>query len=172
MNIDAARALYPEAKQLADLVSEEWTVSFDRSKGVAEICVRDMATGEITPIAHLLPDCGYDDRVLMGKAPVLVRALVTICERAFEEIRRLRPKENKPKDFAAECAMKCQNDGLFKTYLMQAHQLQDAGDAERIKTRVRSILAIQSMKELNDDPAASARWQNLRGDFDAWRRTR
>lgn len=55
---------------------------------------------------------------------------------------------------------------------MEAHQLQDAGDAERIKTRVRSVLAISSMKELNEDPAAAARWQNLRGDFDAWRRTR
>lgn len=172
MNIDTARKLYPEAKQLAGLASEEWTVSFDQKDGRPEICARDMSTGEIIPIAHLTPDCSYDDRLLMSKAPTLVRALVALCERSFEEIRRLKPKENKPKDFAAECAMKCQNDRLFSVYLMEAHQLQDAADAERIKTRVRSVLGISSMKELNEDPAAAARWHNLRGDFDAWRRTR
>jgi hypothetical protein len=53
---------------------------------------------------------------------------------------------------------------------MEAHQLQDAGDAERVKTRVRSILNVTSMADLNKDPAAAARWQSLRGDFDAWRR--
>lgn len=172
MNLETARKLYPEAKQLAGLVSEEWTESYDTKNSVAQICVRDNATGEVDPIAHVLPSCSFDDRMLMTKAPVLVRALVAICERSFEEIRRLKPKETKAKDFAAECAMKCQTDFLFARYLMEAHQLQDAGDAERIKTRVRSILAISSMKELNEDPTAAARWQKLRGDFDAWRRTR
>lgn len=172
MNIETARALYPEAKQLADLVSEEWTVSYDVSKGRSEVYVRNDQSGEITPIAILLEDCSYDDRRLMEKSPRLLRALVILLERSFAEIRRLQPKQDKPKDYAAECAMKCQVDGLFKQYLMAAHQLMDAGDAERIKTRVRSILAITSMAELNTNPDATARWKQLRGDFDTWRRTR
>lgn len=172
MNIETARALYPEAKQLADLASEEWTESYDTKKSVAQICVQDSLTGEIIPIADLLPSCSFDDRLLMTKAPILIRALVALCERAFAEIRRLQPMQERKKDYAAECAMKCQNDGLFKKYLMEAHQLADAGDAERVKTRVRSILIINSMRELNEVPAAAARWQHLRGDFDAWRRGR
>lgn len=172
LNIETARALYPEAKQLADLASEEWTESYDTTKSVAQICMQDSSTGEIVPIANLLPSCSFDDRLLMTKAPLLLRALLALCDRAFAEIRRLQPDPQKKKDYAAECAMKCHNDGLFKRYLMEAHQLQDAGDAERVKTRVRSILIIRSMRELNEDPAAAARWQHLRGDFDAWRRGR
>jgi hypothetical protein len=170
LNVETARRLYPEAKQLAGLASEEWLESYNLEKQRAEICMRDDQTGEIIPIAELMPSCPYDDRVLMMKSPTLVRALLVLLNQSFAEIRRLQPKADKKKDYAAECAMKCQNDGLFKRYLMEAHQLQDAGDAERVKTRVRSILNVTSMGDLNKDPAAAARWQSLRGDFDAWRR--
>lgn len=172
MDEATARALYPEAKELAGLVSEGWTISFDRKADHPELCMQDLATGEITPIAHLLPDLTYDDRRFLEKAPILLRASLFLLQQAFDEVRRLKQKERKPKDFAAECAIKCHSDGLFKRYLMEAHQLHDASDAERVKTRVRSVLAISSMAELNTDEAAAARWQKLRGDFDTWRRGR
>lgn len=172
MNIEVARALYPEAKELAGLVSEEWLESYNIAESRAEICLRDTLTGEIYPIAQILPTCTFDDRRLMFKAPALLRAVVTICEAAFAEVRRLKPKQNgpDPKDFAAEVSMKCANDQAFRRYLIECHDLKDAGDTERVKSRVRSVLAVSSLKELNDDPAAGARWVSLRSNFKSWLR--
>jgi hypothetical protein len=170
MNLDLARTVLPDAKQLASLASEDWSESYNLKAERAEICIKDNVTGEIVPIAHILPDCPYDDRMLMIRAPLLVRALLVLLKRAFDEIRKLQKQLPPPKNFAAECAIKCQNDFAFRRYLMERHDLKDGRDAERIKTRVRSILAISSMRELNEDPAAAARWQSLRSNFDAWRR--
>ncbi len=172
MNLDAARALYPEAKELTGLISEEWLESYNLDESRAEICLRDTMTGEIYPIAQVLPTCTFDDRRLMLKAPALLRAVVTVCEAAFVEIRRLKPKQKgpDPKDYAAEVSMKCQQDQAFRRYLMECHDLKDASDADRIKTRVRSILAVSSMTELNTDPDAGARWVSLRTNFKSWLR--
>jgi hypothetical protein len=41
-------------------------------------------------------------------------------------------------------------------YLMERHDLRDGGYAKRIKTRGRSLLAIISIREINEDPAAAA----------------
>ena len=67
--------------------------------------------------------------------------------------------------------MKCASDQAFRRFLEERHNL-DTSDLERIKTRVRSILAIQSMKELNTDENARKRWLSLRVEFDTWRRAR
>jgi len=167
MNLAEAKALYPEAKELVGLVSEEWAESYNIAERRAEVCLRDGLTGEIVPIAQLLPECSFDDRRLMFAAPRLLRALVLLLETAFAEIRRLKPKEE-AKDFAAEVSMKCRNDHAFITYLRERHELQDASDSERIKTRVRSILAVKSLGELNTDPQAAERWKALRSDFKTW----
>lgn len=170
MNLEVARSLYPEAKQLAGLVSEEWTVSYDRAEGRAEICVRDTATGEITPIAHLLPDCSYDDRALMGRAPILIRALITLCERAFDEIRRLKPKPKKKFTEANRCAVWCADNGMFRRWLVDATGLHDASDSERIKTHVRFLLRVESLAEIDSSREAAATWAKMRADFETWRK--
>ncbi|MDP9837572.1 hypothetical protein J2T09_002324 [Neorhizobium huautlense] len=172
MNLDVARALYPEAKELTGLISEEWLESYNLGEGRAEICLRDTLTGEVYPIAQVLPTCTFDDRRLMFKAPALLRAVVTVCEAAFVEIRRLKPTQKgpDPKDFAAEVSMKCANDHAFRRYLIECHDLKDAGDTERVKSRVRSVLAVSSLKELNDDRDAGARWVSLRTNFKTWLR--
>lgn len=170
MNIEQAKKLYPEARELAGLISDEWAESYDVTNKRAEICIRDGLTGEIVPIAQILPGCSFDDRRLMFAAPRLLQALVLLLETAFEEIRRLKPAEEQ-KNFAAEVAIKCQTDRAFSKFLTERHQLQDASDSERIKTRVRSVLAVQSLAELNTDPIAGARWKALRSDFKAWLRS-
>lgn len=166
MNLAEARALYPQAKEIAGLISD-WTESYNVDEKRPEICIRDTLTGEIVPIATIMPECSYDDRRLMASAPRLLRATLLLLEAAFAEIRKLKPDEDK-KDFAAEVAMKCRGDRRFSDYLMEHHGLQDPSNSERIKTRVRSILAVQSLGELNEDPAATDRWLKLRGDFKAW----
>ncbi len=172
MNIDQAKTIYREARECVALVSLEWCTFYDVEAGRNDICVRDDLTGHAEPIASLLPECGFEDRRLMTKAPTYLRAAILLAEAAFTRIRVLEAelagrKPPAPKDYAAECAMKC-NDRLFRIYLSECHGV-DATDSERINTRVRSILAIRSRAELNTDPAAKARWRDLKAAFDAWR---
>ncbi|MBB3567255.1 hypothetical protein [Rhizobium sp. BK491] len=176
MNLDQARTYLPEARDLAGLASEQFVESYDTKTSRAEICVVNRMTGEIEPIAYFTPDCSYDDRRLLLKAPELVRALLVIMETAFDKIRSLEPRpprqhggNDKPKDYAAECAMKC-NDRQFRRFLMDRHNVPDVADAERIAVSVRNILRIKSRGELNTDPAAAQRWIEFRGSFEAWKR--
>ncbi|MBZ5760248.1 hypothetical protein LAV84_06765 [Rhizobium sp. VS19-DR104.2] len=131
-------------------------------------------------IATLSADCGYEDREFLLHIYQDIGLLLRLLDEACEVIRRNRSTPQarqarqqaapaKLKDYAAECAMKC-NDMRFRAYLREKHDLETT-DAERINTRVRSILAIGSRAELNTDPAAAARWQSLKGDFEIWSRT-
>lgn len=79
-------------------------------------------------------------------------------------------RARKSKDFAAECAMLC-GQHAFRTFLQDRHGL-DAADRERIDTRVRSILAIQSRAEINTDESARQRWFSLRAEFRQWKEGR
>ncbi|WP_200949905.1 MULTISPECIES: hypothetical protein [unclassified Ensifer] len=172
MNLDYAKAKYHDVCNLLGLSSEEWCESYDMDSGQAEICAKEPMTGEIVPIAHILKACGYDDRRIMTHAPTYLRALVFLLQHAFREIRDLRrqleQRQEKPKDFAAECAMKCA-EPAFKKFLGERHGLQSPLTNDRAATRVRSILAISSRRQLNEDATAAERWKNLRSDFDAWR---
>jgi len=79
-------------------------------------------------------------------------------------------RARKGKDFAAECAMLC-GQHAFRTFLQERHGL-DTADRERIDTRVRSILAIQSRAEINNDESARQRWFSLRAEFKQWKEGR
>jgi hypothetical protein len=80
-----------------------------------------------------------------------------------------RQAQQKPKDYAAECAMKC-TDSAFKIFLEECHGLAKPLTDDRAANKVRFLLKIRSRAELNTDDAAGARWQELRNHFDAWRR--
>ncbi|QRM44011.1 hypothetical protein [Rhizobium sp. BG4] len=132
-------------------------------------------------IVGLLEDCGYTDRDFLVHAHDDVAFLLAMLKRAADKLHSLVPPEDPreierrereaaEKNFAANCAMMCANDRAFRQFLIERHQLQDAGDTERVKTRVRSILAITSMAELNDDENAAKRWKALRSDFKTWLR--
>lgn len=88
---------------------------------------------------------------------------------ALSEIKRLDPPK-KSKDYAAECAMQCSKQA-FRTFLRERHGL-EATDDERINTRVRSILRIQSRADLNTDDSARERWFSLRAEFKNWQEGR
>ncbi|MCA1368103.1 hypothetical protein I6F15_11895 [Bradyrhizobium sp. BRP14] len=87
------------------------------------------------------------------------------------ELRRHAPgqEQQKSKDYAAACAMKCA-EPAFKVFLEECHDLAKPLTDDRVATKVRSILKISSRAELNEDPAASARWKKLRDHYDAWRK--
>lgn len=174
MNLAEAKALLPEIRGVLELASPEWAESYRMENGQSQICGRDPMTGEVYPIATLEKSISPDDRELMRKAPLYVRALLMLRDeaaRAFLAATQDAPKPGPdPKDFAAEASIKCRDDLAFSKYLIERHDLQDASNSERIKTRVRSILAVQSLAELNEDPQAAERWKALRNDFKTWLR--
>ncbi|ASY56443.1 hypothetical protein [Sinorhizobium sp. CCBAU 05631] len=151
-----------------DLASREWGV---RSDGRA-LCLT--AVGDEV-IATIVVGAPFADSEMVLNAPAdliwLLDAYSTLARRYRELRARLdqQQPEQKAKDYAAECAMKC-SEPAFKKFLEERHGLARPLTDERVVTKLRSILNIRSRAELNNDPAAAARWQNLRGDFDAWRR--
>lgn len=162
---------------------EEASTNWQLSGGGLELLAVLVRHTPPAPIAKLLDDCGYTDRDFLMHAHEDIAFLLAMLKRAAEKLRSVIPpddardmerreREAAEKNFAAECAIKCQNDRAFRQFLIERHQLQDAGDTERVKTRVRSILAITSMGELNEDENAAARWQALRSDFKAWMRVK
>ena len=81
---------------------------------------------------------------------------------------RSEPKTNKPKDYAAECAMKCA-DPAFRKFLKEQHGLENSTD-EATATGVRTICEINSRRELNSAPDKAHIWRRLVNDFEAWKR--
>lgn len=173
MTLDEAKVILPDIQQTHGLASERWGESFHIETGRAEICARDR--GIDTPIMHILPACSYDDRLLAINAPRYIKALLLLLSEAFRVIRELKrelaqAQETKSKDYAAECAMKC-NEASFGLFLQERHQLQPPITAESVTTAVKHALKVRSRKELNNNAAAAHRWTDLRSEYDAWRRT-
>jgi hypothetical protein len=68
--------------------------------------------------------------------------------------------------YARACAILC-GKRTFRQFLTSEYGL-DAPDDERVKTKVRFILNIQSRKELDTDEAARERWFSLVRQFEGW----
>lgn len=125
----------------------------------------------LSPVAifTLTDECGYQDRDFHLHAHSDMRFVLDLLRQAFAEIRRLRePAQlDEAKNFAAECAMKC-DDAAFRSFLHEAHGI-DTSDRERIAVQVRNLLQVSSRSKLNSDPKAAERWKSLRASFEAWR---
>lgn len=172
MNLAEAKALLPEIRGVLEFASDEWAVGYDLETGGSQICAREGLAGEVYPIATLLNSIQTDDRELMRKAPIYVRALLVLRDAAVEEVRRLTPKPEMKKVAKTQaniCAIMCANDGAFRKWLMECKDLHDAGDAERIKTHVRFLLNVESIAEIDKNPTAAAAWKKMRDDFNTWR---
>lgn len=171
MKLEQARSLYIEVKSLAPLASAEWSESYNLSTSQAEICIPNRFTGEVEPIAHILPDCPYDDRRMMLRAPIYIAALLTLLEETFKRLRALDPPvQQKPRDknpYAKACAIASGRQD-FRAFLRTCHGL-EATDNERVDTRVRSLLNIQTRTELDTDEHARARWFSLYREFESWK---
>lgn len=73
------------------------------------------------------------------------------------------------KDFAAECAMKCQ-EPAFKAFLEDRHGLERPLTDSKVAQKVRSLCGVTSRAELNDGGRAADAWKQLRGEFADWRK--
>lgn len=170
MNLDEARALYPEIKNLLPLASPEWSESYNLRESIAEISIPNRYSGEVEPIAHILADCPYDDRRLMLKAPLYMNAMWILLQEALKRIPREQPAPQRSKNgiqtYAQACGRMC-GDPDFLRFLAVCEGV-DISDRERVARRVRSMLSVSSRAELDTDDDARARWLGLYERFKAW----
>lgn len=170
MNLDEAKALYPEIKGLLPLASPEWSESYNLHDGIAEICIPNRFNGEVEPIAHILADCPYDDRRMMINAPVYLNAVWLLLQEALKRIPREAAPEaakRKKQTVAQACGRMC-NDADFLRFLAVCHGV-DISDRERVASRVRTMIKIESRAELDSDERARKRWFSLCDEFRSWK---
>ncbi|MDW9888899.1 hypothetical protein GOC28_08415 [Sinorhizobium meliloti] len=173
-------AISPQQKRMnairnrVALAARDWGIQSDGGK----LCLT-AGTGEGNFLVATISDAapiGESELVLSAPGDLIwlletYDALADRFRTLRAELRRHAPQRQRrePKDYAAECAMKCA-EPAFKVFLEECHGLAKPLTDDRAATKVRSILNIGSRAELNNDPAAVERWQKLRGHFDAWRR--
>lgn len=173
MNLQQARQLYVEVKPLSLAASETYSDSYNTETKQAELLMPDPISRALLPIAIFTIDCPIDDRRLIGKAPLYIRALLFLLRRAFDEIDRLKAQQSsnsghKGKDYAQEAHRKCTEDLAFVRYLIERHDLPNDAEGERVKIRLRSLLNVKSLKELNENHDAAKRWNDFRTGFKQW----
>jgi len=134
--------------------------------------------GELSPVLRFCRGATDDEIAFVADAPDNVRFLLGLVDRA---ITRLKPKQARrspqhgdpapadQKNFAAECAMKC-DEPAFRVFLEEKHGLERPLTDERVAQKVRGLLGVTSRVDLNQPGQAAERWKALRGDFEAWRR--
>lgn len=156
-------------RQDLSMVGADWSIETD-GDGLS-LVVKDPADDKPRMIATIVTDAPFAFQDFLMRSGERQQFLLDMLDRCFSAYRELRGKQPPPKRYAAECAMKCKNDQAFRQFLIERHDLRDATDFERIKTRMHSILDVRSLNELDSDEAAAARWKSLRADFDGWRRS-
>lgn len=171
--------IYQRARVTAGCCSPVWDRIFDQKVKRPQVGALNPVTRTIDVIATVARKVEFNDEDLLFNAPLYLRAAVFIAEGAIAEIERLKDqleqmekraaRRRQADDLARDCAILCQR-GDFARYLRESHGLDDIADAERVSSRVRSMLAISSRTELNTDPAAADRWRKLKSDFEAWRK--
>jgi len=157
--------------QLAAIQPADWSIATDRDGAFVEA---RGPMGELWPVARFHAGASTDEMQFAASAPSTVRFLLGLVDRAIDKLRPApplddRPREEPPKDYAAEAAMKCA-EPAFRVFLETCHGLERPLTEERVAQKVRSILGVTSRSELNRDATAAARWKDLRRAFDAWRK--
>jgi hypothetical protein len=160
---------------MADIAPGDWTRVHGEGGAFIE------ARGEMGELFVMLRfDAATPDEIaFVCNVPDTVRFLLRLLDEAFGTIRALRgepprrnaakgePAASESKNYAAECAMKCQ-EPAFKVFLEERHGLERPLTDDRVAQKVRSILGVTSRKEINEGGRASDAWKALRTDFAAW----
>ena len=168
MSADASDLRRIRAK-LAALEGADWQLCCEGDVSFVEAKTRH---GELNKVVTFHPGATFDEIDFIVSAPRMVTTMLELVDRAIVAMRQRGPKQGGQRqlqNYAAEAAMKCDNDA-FKAFLEQRHGLERPLTKERAAEKLRTILKIQSRKELNENSAAADRWRDLRAAFDAWLR--
>jgi hypothetical protein len=175
-----AAARSPDAARLkavrtayAAIAPARWTRAHDENGALIEA---EAGNGERFVLARF-DAASVAEVIFMADAPDYVGFLLTLLDQAFAAIRELKAGQafdeasnapvRDPKDFAAECAIKCA-ERRFQQFLAERHGLEPPLNNERAAQKVRSILGVTSRAELNEDARAAHAWKALRASFGAW----
>lgn len=156
--------------QIAAIAPGQWSLVYDGDQRYIDA---RGPMGELTPILRFDPGASDDEISIITDLPVHLPFLLGLVDRAIERLRPAARQDDRqpgePKDFAAECAMKCA-EPAFKAFMEEQHGLERPLTDERVAQKVRGLLGVTSRAELNNGEQAAQRWKALRGEFDAWRR--
>lgn len=132
-------------------------------------------------ILHADRHCSDDEFFLAASAAQDMRFLIQLIDRAGVRVRRLQADLQNAicagRNYAAEAAIKLRQAD-FQAYLQQLVPAIDAAGSDRLEPaaaadqRLKSLLEIDSKKQLNADLAAANAWRDLVRRFDAWQRDR
>lgn len=153
----------------AALAARDWGIMADE-RGLTLTAAGDEGTETVSII---LNDASIFNREFAIAAPEdllwLLDRYTSLAERYRQMVGEQDRNRPKPKNYAAECGMKCA-DRDFLDFLFTCHGV-DISDKERVANRIRTMLRINTRADLNTDEAAAARWRQLVADFDTWRKS-
>lgn len=172
MQTDAAR-LATIRSRLNAIAPGRWTLVYDGDGCFVE---SQGPMGELLRVLRFDPGASADEIMIVADLPETIQFLLDLVDRAIERLRPTRQEtghgkaiEREPKNFAAECAIKCA-EPAFKVWLEQVHGLERPLTDKRVAQKVRSLLGVTSRKELNDGGRAGEAWKALRADVATWRK--
>lgn len=157
--------------QLAAIAPAQWSRVYDGDGCFVEA---RGPMGELLPVLRFHPGASDDEIAIVCELPQHLRLLLGLVDRAIAALkpagqRHEKPAPSDPKDYAAECAMKCAEPS-FSVFLEQRHGLARPLTHERVAQKVRGLLGVTSRAELNHGDQAAERWKALRADFEEWKR--
>ena len=156
--------------QLAAIAPAQWSRVYDGDGCFIEA---RGPMGELLPVLRFHPGASDDEIAIVADLPGNLRLLLGLVDRAIAAlkppVRQDDPPPREPKDYAAECAIKCA-EPAFRVFLEECHGLERPLTDERVAQKVRGLLGVTSRAELNHGDQAAVRWKALRGDFEAWKR--
>lgn len=133
------------------------------------------ATGEEVVLCTFATDALPDEIDLIAGALDDLRLFLRSRSRAAKQFRDMQRQLGREEqrlregDFAANAAMLC-NDRPFQRFLEEKTAGGPVRDSRAADTRLKSVLAIASKTQLNEDAGAQRRWLALRGDYQNWLR--
>ena len=179
-----AAALSPDAARLkavraslAQVSPARWSRAQDERGALVEA---ETGSGERFVLARFEPEASVSEVIFMAEAADNVRFLLRLLDAAFAAVREMKagrafddarsdsgPAAHDPKNFAAECAIKC-GEWQFQKFLEERHGLEPPLNKERAAQKVRGLLGVTTRAELNEDGKAAQAWKTLRASFAAW----
>ncbi|MBA8801526.1 hypothetical protein FHW77_005282 [Agrobacterium sp. RC10-4-1] len=159
-------------RYLADrLAGDQWVVETDNER-VHLVAFRHM--DEATIIATFSKDALSHEIELVALGLDVARLLLDVGERAGKIIAALRralgreDRKEREKNYAANAAITAKEPSFWRFL-----EATTAGGQVRTQTaadtRLKSVLAISSKNQLNEDTQAARRWLDLRRAYENWK---
>ncbi|MFB2562446.1 hypothetical protein [Rhizobium sp. IMFF44] len=172
-NRDREKAKVDRLRDIADrLAGDVWHVDAD---GDRVRLVTRRSTGEDALLLTLHGDALQDEVDLITGALDHLFLFLGLRSRAVETVQSLRAeiermrRKTAEKDYAAQASMLLSDRG-FQRFLESRGAGGQVRDKTAADTRLKSLLAIRSKREINTDDRARQAFLQLRGDYDLWKR--